>query len=87
MVHYLPHQPVVRYDKTTTKVRMVFDASSKTVGPSLTDCLHPGPSLTEPLFGVLVQFRIDHVAFVADIEKAFLQISLLPKYCDYVRFL
>ena len=27
-VYYMPHRPVVRADKSTTKVRMVFDASS-----------------------------------------------------------
>ena len=28
-VHYLPHREVVRSDKQTTKLRIVFDASSK----------------------------------------------------------
>ncbi|XP_028411676.1 uncharacterized protein LOC114534432 [Dendronephthya gigantea] len=28
-VYYMPHKPVVRQDASTTKVRMVFDASSK----------------------------------------------------------
>ncbi|XP_065664568.1 uncharacterized protein LOC136086212 [Hydra vulgaris] len=45
-VHYLPHRPVRRDKKVTTKVCMVFDASSKSFGPSLNDCLHVGPSLT-----------------------------------------
>ena len=47
-VHYLAHHPVVRNDKQTTKVRVVYDASSKQCGgPSLNDCLYTGPSLTE----------------------------------------
>ena len=29
LVHYLPHQPVVRQEKETAKLRVVFDASSK----------------------------------------------------------
>ena len=29
LVHYLHHQPVVRQEKETTKLRVVFDASSK----------------------------------------------------------
>ena len=44
-VHYLPHRGVVRLDRDTTKVRVVYDASSKLFGPSLNDCLHVGPSL------------------------------------------
>ena len=31
-IHYLPHRPVVRSDKETTRVRPVFDASSKEKG-------------------------------------------------------
>ncbi|XP_065678959.1 uncharacterized protein LOC136093693 [Hydra vulgaris] len=86
-VHYLPHQPVLRNDKVTSKVRIVFDASSSVDGPSLNDCLYPGPSLTTSLFGILLRFRAQKIAFVADIEKAFLQITLSPEDRDYVRFL
>ena len=39
-VHYLPHTPVIREEKQTTKIRAVFDASSyKVNGPSLNKCL------------------------------------------------
>ena len=86
-IHYLPHRPVVRSDKKTTKIRMVFDASSKTIGPSLNDCLYPGPSLTESLFGVLLRFRTYRYAFISDIEKAFLQIILDERHRDVVRFI
>ena len=78
--------PVIRNDKTTTKVRMVFDASAKGKGPALNDCLYPGLSLTPSLYGVLLRFRTNNVAVVGDIEKAFLQISLKPEDRDFVRF-
>ena len=35
-IWYLPHFPIVRMDKSTTKVRMVFDCSAKTQGVLLT---------------------------------------------------
>nr|XP_047139172.1 uncharacterized protein LOC124815072 [Hydra vulgaris] len=86
-VHHLPHRPVVRDDKSTTKVRMVFDASASIDGPSLNDCLNAGPSLTTSLFGVLLRFRCYKYAFISDIEKAFLQISIKDADRDFVRFL
>ena len=86
-VHYLPRRPVIREDKSTTKVRMVFDASSKIEGPSLNECLYPGSSITESLFGVLLRFRLYRYAFISDIEKAFLHISLAPEHREFARFL
>ena len=55
--HYIPHHPVVNENKDTTKVRIVFDASAKSEGPSLNDCLYKGPQLTPLLFDIFVRFR------------------------------
>ncbi|XP_058827626.1 uncharacterized protein LOC131687552 [Topomyia yanbarensis] len=47
--YHLPHHAVVREDSTTTKLRVVFDASCKTPnGPSLNDALLVGPTVQEP---------------------------------------
>ena len=40
---YLPHFPVLRPDKATTKVRVVFDGAAKFNGKSLNDAIHQGP--------------------------------------------
>ena len=86
-VTYLPHRAVIREDKQITKLRVVFDASAKNVGPSLNDCMYKGPCLIPLLYDMLLRFRINNVAIVADIKQAFLQISVAPKDRDYLRFL
>ena len=86
--YYLPHHAVLREDKVTTKLRVVFDASSHEEGsPSLNDCLLTGPNLNPDLLSVLIKFRQHEIAYMADIKKAFLQISIVEKDRDAVRFL
>ena len=87
-VHYLPHHAVVRTDKSTTKLRIVYDASAKTDGnPSLNECLHVGPKFNQKLLDILIRFRAHRVAVTADIEKAFLMVSVEEKDRDALRFL
>ena len=88
-VHYLPHHAVVRRDAKTTKLRVVYDASSRANGreTSLNDCLHVGPSLTPLLFDILLRFRCNKVAMIADIEKAFLNVEVDARDRDCLRFL
>ena len=85
-VHYLPHREVVREDKNTTKIRVVYDASAKGPRTSLNDCLHTGPSLNILILDILIRFRVYKIAMVADIEKAFLNIAISPEHRDYLRF-
>ena len=68
---YVPHFPVVRQDKETTKVRIVFDAPAKAKGISLNDVLEPGPKLQSDLFSILVNFRKHRVALVCDISEMY----------------
>ena len=86
---YLPHQAVVRKDVETTKVRVVYDASSKEgkYGTSLNECLHIGPSLTPLLFEILLRFRENNIAIIADVEKAFLNVEVQKEDRDCLRFL
>ena len=46
-----------------------------------------GPDLTNSQVGVLIRFRRDHVAFMADIEALFHQVQVPDEQCDFLRFL
>ena len=56
-VHYIPHQKVIRVDKETTKLRVVYDASAKaqSTTPSLNDCLYAGPPLSSLIYDTLFE--------------------------------
>ena len=86
-IHYLPHHAVVRHNKDTTKVRVVYDASARADGPSLNDCLHTGPKFNQRILDILLRFRVHRIAVTADVEKAFLMVSMVKKDCDVLRFL
>ena len=79
-VHYLPHKEVLKEDRTTTKLRVVYDASAKAHdGTSLNECLLAGPSLTPLLFDLLLRLRINKIALNGDIQKAFLNVEVKPE--------
>ncbi|KAL3085510.1 hypothetical protein niasHS_009437 [Heterodera schachtii] len=88
VLHYLPHQAVVKIDHQTTKLRIVYDGSAHGKdAPSLNQCLDKGPQLLNDLVGVLLRCRLPNVLISADIEKAFLQIQIREKDRDALRFL
>ena len=86
-VHYVPHHVIVQPEKD--KIRIVYDASAKAKksNQSLNECLYRGPVILEDLAGLLMRFRIKRIGLIAEIKKAFLQISLKPPDRDVTRFL
>ncbi|KAH9402651.1 hypothetical protein TYRP_016184 [Tyrophagus putrescentiae] len=85
-VYHLPHHCVVRLDKETTQLRVVFDGSAAETGyQSLNDCLFKGVNNWSSL-DLLLSFRLGASAVVADIEKAFLQIKVAEQDRDALRF-
>ena len=57
--HFLPHHGVIRSDRETTKLRVVFDGSAKSdkSTASINECLEKGPNLVPHLFDIVVKFR------------------------------
>ena len=87
-VHYLPHRAVVRQNRDTTKVRIVFDASAHVDNePSLNDVLYSGPCMLLLLHDVLIRFRIGKIGILADVQQTFLQIEVEEKHWDFLRFI
>ena len=84
---YLPHFPVVRPDRATTKTRIVFDASAKCDGISLNDVIYQGPKLQRDLNDVLLRFRRRPVALICDIAEMYLRIEVAPEDRSCQRFL
>ncbi|XP_064462067.1 uncharacterized protein LOC135372371 [Ornithodoros turicata] len=80
-VYYMPHHAVIRRDRETTKVRIVFYASSKASG-----CVSLNEALALNVLELLLRFRTYPVALIADVEKAFLQIVLDKHDRDCLRF-
>lgn len=88
-IHFLPHHGVIRSDRETTKLRVVFDGSVKSdkSTASINKCLEKGLNLVPHLFDIVVKFRGYPIAVVADIEKAFHQIQINPEDRRMLRFL
>ena len=78
---------VVKQDRSTTKVRIVFDAAARYHGVSLNDVVFQGPKLHCDLFNVLLRFRRYPVAVMCDISEMYLRIELTPEDQSYHRFL
>ncbi|XP_055589599.1 uncharacterized protein LOC129741832 [Uranotaenia lowii] len=74
---FLPHHPVEKESSTTTKLRVVFDASCKTTtGISLNDGLLTGPVIQDDLRAIILRCRMCQIMVVADVEKMFRQINV-----------
>ncbi|UYV79200.1 hypothetical protein LAZ67_17001487 [Cordylochernes scorpioides] len=86
--YYIPHHCVFKEQSTTTKLRVVFDASCKTSNDkSLNDFLHVGPKLQQDIFNILIRFRTRPIAFSGVIEKMYRQVRIDSRDCDFQRIL
>ena len=86
--YYLPMHGVHKAGSSTTKLRVVFDASApSTSGVSLNQTLAIGPTLHPTLDKILLKFRSYKVALTADIKGMYREILLDDLDKHYHRFL
>ncbi|XP_076293042.1 uncharacterized protein LOC143215116 [Lasioglossum baleicum] len=84
--YYMPHHAVVKVTSTTTKIRVVFDASAKSPkNMSLNDGLMVGPTIQDKRFEHLLRFRTYSYVITADIEKMYRQVLVHPQDRKYQR--
>ncbi|GFW34437.1 integrase catalytic domain-containing protein [Trichonephila clavipes] len=85
--YYIPHHGVLRPEKLTTKLRIVFNGSSPTTtGISLNDILLKG-EVKEDVFETISRFRRHKFAFTTDIQKMYRQILINPDQQDLQRII
>ncbi|GFU39174.1 integrase catalytic domain-containing protein [Trichonephila clavipes] len=87
--YYIPHHSVYKPEKTSTPLRVVFDASAKTTsGFSLNSIfLLNGGIILQDFFSIVSRFRKHEYAFSADIKKMYRQILVDPNQRDLQRIM
>ena len=77
--YYLPHHALIKPESKTTRLRVVFNASSpSSSGKSLNDVLHVGPALQTDLTLLILKWHMFQFVFNADIEKMYRQMYIEP---------
>ncbi|XP_055918573.1 uncharacterized protein LOC129950673 [Eupeodes corollae] len=85
--YFLPHHAVFKESSSTTKLRVVFDAASKTYdGTSLNQHLMTGPKLQKNIVDIILKWRAFKFTITADIEKMYRQIFVqeLDRYYQLI---
>ncbi|XP_062704539.1 uncharacterized protein LOC134286864 [Aedes albopictus] len=85
--YYLPHHAILRPTSSTTKLRVVFDASAKGTpeSKSLNEVLQVGGVVQSDLLSILLRFRGHPVVFTADIAKMYRQILVAAEHTRFQR--
>lgn len=77
--YYIPHFSVTNDNSTTTRTRVVFDASCRTENDTcLNELLMVGPKLQDDLYVHLLRFRMHSFVLTGDVSKMYRQILIHP---------
>lgn len=76
-VVYLPHHGVTKGSSSSTKLRVVFDASAKNhKGVLFNDALQVGPVLQDNLIDIIIRFRFHKIVIISDLQKMYHQVMI-----------
>lgn len=79
---------MIKESSTTTKLRVVFNASAKTAsGLSLNDVLKIGPKIQGDLFDIVTRMHTHQIAITADIAKMYRIINIHESQRDFQRII
>ncbi|XP_049276082.1 uncharacterized protein LOC125760265 [Rhipicephalus sanguineus] len=77
----------LKHPQKPGKIRVVFDSSAEYKGVSLNNVLLTVPNFTNSLIGVLIRFRKEQVAVMADIQQMYYNFLVREDHRDFLRFL
>lgn len=85
---FLTHHCVVKTTSSTTKYRVVVDASAKTTsGLSLNDVLMCGPVIQDSLVNILIRFRYPPIVLAGDAKQMYRMVWLNELDRDFLKIL
>lgn len=83
---YLAHHAVIRQDKETSRVRVVFDASARgSNGCSLNESMMVGPTIQPDLRSLIFRWRSHKICVIGDIVKMYRQVRMNEEHTDLQR--
>ncbi|GFX72662.1 uncharacterized protein TNCV_4062581 [Trichonephila clavipes] len=88
VAYYMPHHGVLRPEKSTTKLRVVFNATNPTSnGLSLSSIQYNGGLAQNDLFTIMIKFREHLYAFTADVKMMYRMIPIHESQQPLLRIL
>ncbi|GFW62734.1 integrase catalytic domain-containing protein [Trichonephila clavipes] len=88
ITHYMPHHGVLRPEKSTTKLRVVFNATNPTSnGLSLNSIQYNGGLAQNDLFTIMIKFKEHPYAFTADVKMMYRMILIHESQQPLLRIL
>ncbi|GFW74553.1 uncharacterized protein TNCV_2414521 [Trichonephila clavipes] len=88
VAYYMPHHGVLRTEKSTTKLRVVFNATNPTSnGLSLNSIQYNGGLVQNDLFTIMIKFREHPYAYTADVKMMYRMILIHESQQPLLRIL